>query len=143
MSLTVQGMNVKYGKSHVVFDLDLTVEAGEVLALLGRNGAGKTTTIKGIVGLLPGASGAIRVAGRDVSRWPAWRRCRAGIAYVPSCARCFPNLTVDENLDMTGRRNGTQGWDRKRVFDLFPRLERLTRNIAGESPGGAAHTVPL
>jgi len=136
VSLAVQGMNVKYGKSHVVFDLDVTVEAGEVLALLGRNGAGKTTTIKGIVGLLPGASGAIRVAGRDVSRWPAWRRCRAGIAYVPSGARCFPNLTVDENLDITGRRNGKQSWDRKRVFDLFPKLARLSGNMAGSLSGG-------
>ena len=136
MSLDVQKLNVRYGKSHVVFDLDIEVEAGEVVALLGRNGAGKTTTIQGIVGLLPGASGGVRIGGQDVSRWAAWRRARAGIAYVPSGARCFPNLTVDENLDLTGRRNGRASWDRKRVYDLFPKLRALHRSMGGGLSGG-------
>jgi len=136
VSLDVQKLNVRYGKSHVVFDLDIEVEAGEVVALLGRNGAGKTTTIQGIVGLLPGASGGVRIGGQDVSRWAAWRRARAGIAYVPSGARCFPNLTVDENLDLTGRRNGRASWDRKRVYDLFPKLRALHRSMGGGLSGG-------
>src|SRR2546429_5145143 len=108
MSLHVEKLNVRYGKSHVVFDLDVKVAPGEVLALLGRNGAGKTTTIKAIVGLLPGTSGNVTVADRNVSHWPAWRRCRAGMAYVPSGARCFPNLTVEENLDIPRRRGRTR-----------------------------------
>lgn len=136
MSLEVKKLNVRYGKSHVVFDLDVRVEAGEVVALLGRNGAGKTTTIKGILGLLPGASGSVAVAQRDVSRWPAWRRCRAGIAYVPSGARCFPNLTVEENLDIPGRHNGRESWDRERVFELFPKLTALSGSMAGSLSGG-------
>jgi branched-chain amino acid transport system ATP-binding protein len=136
MSLDVQKLNVRYGKSHVVFDLDLEVAPGEVLALLGRNGAGKTTTIMGIVGLLPGASGNVTVAERNVSRWPAWRRARAGMAYVPSGARCFPNLTVQENLDISGRRDGRDGWDKQRVFDLFPKLSRLSGNMAAGLSGG-------
>jgi branched-chain amino acid transport system ATP-binding protein len=136
MSLAVQKLNVRYGKSHVVFDLDVEVEAGEVVALLGRNGAGKTTTIQAIVGLLSGASGSVAVAGRYVSRWPAWRRARAGIAYVPSGARCFPNLTVDENLDLTGRRDGRAGWDKKRVYDLFPKLLPLRASMGAGLSGG-------
>jgi branched-chain amino acid transport system ATP-binding protein len=136
MSLDVKKLNIRYRKSHVVFDLDLKVDAGEVLALLGRNGAGKTSTIMGIVGLLPGASGTIAVADRNVSSWPAWRRCRAGIAYVPSGARCFPNLTVQENLDISNRRNGRGSWDRKRVFDLFPKLSKLSGNMAASLSGG-------
>jgi branched-chain amino acid transport system ATP-binding protein len=136
MSLDVRRLNVRYGKSHVVFDLDVKVDAGEVVALLGRNGAGKTTTIQGIVGLLPGASGQVSVAERDVSRWPAWRRARAGIAYVPSGARCFPNLTVDENLELTGRRDGHAGWDKKRVYDLFPKLRALHAGMGGGLSGG-------
>ena len=136
MSLDVGGLNVRYGKSHVVFDLDLHVEAGEVLALLGRNGAGKTTTIKGLVGLLPGASGRVVIGGRDVSRWPAWRRIRAGLAYVPSGARCFPNLTVEENLDLASRHNGHADWDKKRVCELFPKLDGLRANLAGGLSGG-------
>ena len=136
MSLDVEGLNVRYGKSHVVFDLDVKVDAGEVVALLGRNGAGKTTTIQGIVGLLPGATGHVTVAGRDVSRWPAWRRARAGIAYVPSGARCFPNLTVDENLDLTARRDGRAAWDRKRVYELFPKLRVLHASMGAGLSGG-------
>ena len=136
MSLDVHMLNVRYGKSHVVFDLDVKVEAGEVVALLGRNGAGKTTTIQGIVGLLPGASGRVSVGGQDVSRWPAWRRARAGIAYVPSGARCFPNLTVAENLDLTGRRDGRASWDRKRVYDLFPKLRSLQGSMGAGLSGG-------
>lgn len=136
MSLDVARLNVRYGKSHVVFDLDVKVDAGEVVALLGRNGAGKTTAIQGIVGLLPGASGRVSVAGRDVSRWPAWRRARAGIAYVPSGARCFPNLTVEENLDLTGRRDGRAAWDRKRVYDLFPKLRALSGSMGAGLSGG-------
>jgi branched-chain amino acid transport system ATP-binding protein len=135
MSLRVEKLNVRYGKSHVVFDLDVRVEPGEVLALLGRNGAGKTTTIKGILGLLPGTSGSVTIADRNVSRWPAWRRCRAGMAYVPSGARCFPNLTVQENLDIP-RRSSPDSWNKKRVYDLFPKLSRLSGTVAASLSGG-------
>ena len=135
MSLQVEKLNVRYGKSHVVFDLDVKVEPGEVLALLGRNGAGKTTTIKGILGLLPGTSGNVTIDDRNVSRWPAWRRCRAGMAYVPSGARCFPNLTVQENLDIP-RRSSPDSWNKKRVYDLFPKLSRLSGTVAASLSGG-------
>jgi len=134
--LDVAGLNVRYGKSHVVFDLDLRVGPGELVALLGRNGAGKTTTILGIVGLLPGASGAVRVGGNDVSQWPPYRRTKGHIAYVPSGARCFPNLTVLENLELTARQDGASGWDLKRVYELFPRLEELRANMAAGLSGG-------
>jgi branched-chain amino acid transport system ATP-binding protein len=136
VTLDVRNLNVRYGKSHVVFDLELKVETGEVLALLGRNGAGKTTTIKGIVGLLPGASGHVSVGDREISRWPAWRRVRAGIGYVPSGARCFPNLTVQENLELSSRHNGHSSWDKKRIYELFPKLDRLRANLAGGLSGG-------
>jgi branched-chain amino acid transport system ATP-binding protein len=134
--LEVEQLNVRYGKSHVVFNLDLRVEQGELLALLGRNGAGKTTTIMGIVGLLPGASGTIRIAGQDVSRWPSYKRTKGHVAYVPSGARCFPNLTVTENLELTAQPDGGSGWDLKRVFELFPRLDPLKANLAAGLSGG-------
>ncbi|HEV1992434.1 MAG TPA: ABC transporter ATP-binding protein [Candidatus Dormibacteraeota bacterium] len=136
MSLLIEGLNVRYGKSHVIFDLDLEVGEGEVLALLGRNGAGKTTTIMGIVGLLPGATGKVVVGGADVSRKPAFRRARAGIAYVPSGARCFPNLTVQENLEIAARESGNGDWDKDRVYDLFPKLQALRVNLAAGLSGG-------
>lgn len=134
--LRVEKLNLRYGKSHVVFDLDLEVNEGELLALLGRNGAGKTTTILGIIGLLQGAHGLVSVAGRDVSRWPAYRRAKAGIAYVPSGARCFPNLTVLENLEVAVHRNGSAAWTKERVYEMFPKLEQLRANLAGGLSGG-------
>ncbi len=145
--LKVAGLNVRYGKSHVVFDLDLTVESGQMLALLGRNGAGKTTSLMGILGLLPGAQGRVAIDGADVSRWPAHRRAQSGLAYVPSGARCFPNLTVAENLEIAARRragsNGSSStssrgtsWTKERVYELFPKLGELQANMAGGLSGG-------
>ena len=136
MTLEIHRLNVRYGKSHVIFDLDLKVETGEVLALLGRNGAGKTTTIMGIVGLLPGATGDVVVGDKNVSRWPAYRRARAGISYVPSGARCFPNLTVQENLDLAAHQNGKADWDKPRIYELFPKLDQLRANLAAGLSGG-------
>jgi branched-chain amino acid transport system ATP-binding protein len=136
VTLEVSRLNVRYAKSHVVFDLDLTVADGELLALLGRNGAGKTTTIMGIVGLLPGATGRVRVAGRDVSEWPPYRRTKGHLAYVPSGARCFPNLTVVENLELTAQADGATGWNLSRIFEMFPRLAELRANMAGGLSGG-------
>ena len=134
--LDVKALNVFYGKSHVVFDLDLHVAQGEVLALLGRNGAGKTTTLAGVVGLLPGARGEVTIDGRVVSGWPAHRRTRAGIAFVPSGARSFPNLTVLENLQIAAYSDGRAGWDLNRVFMLFPALRELSANLAAGLSGG-------
>ena len=134
--LKVEGLNVRYGKSHVVFDFSVDLRDGELLAVLGRNGAGKTTTIRGIVGLLPGASGKVSVGGRDMSGWPAHRRTRGGLAYVPSGARCFQNLTVDENLEIAAHANGDHSWTKKRVWELFPKLEPLKGNLAGGLSGG-------
>ncbi len=136
--LEVSGLHVRYGKSHVIFGISLTVSEREVVALLGRNGAGKTTTIMGIAGLLDGATGGVRVDGMDIGRWPSYRRVQAGIAYVPSGARCFPSLTVQENLEICARPpNGSAPrWTTRRVYDLFPKLEQLRSSMAGGLSGG-------
>ncbi|TME18247.1 MAG: ABC transporter ATP-binding protein [Chloroflexi bacterium] len=142
MSLLVEKLNVHYGKSHVIFDLDLSMADSEVLTLLGRNGAGKTTSLLGILGLVPGTSGTVSIAGSDVSALPTYRRSQAGLAYVPSGARCFPNLTVLENLDIAAqRRSSSNGaaparWNKERVFELFPALAELKANLAGGLSGG-------
>jgi branched-chain amino acid transport system ATP-binding protein len=142
--LEVSGLQVSYGKSHVVFGLDLKVADGEVLALLGRNGAGKTTTIKGIVGLIPNTTGRVAIAGRDVSREPAFRRAQAGIAYVPSGARCFPTLTVAENLDIASR-NSSNGstWTKQRVYEIFEKLQILKDRYAGGLSGGERQMLAM
>jgi branched-chain amino acid transport system ATP-binding protein len=142
--LEVSGLQVRYGKSHVVFGVDLKVADGEVLALLGRNGAGKTTTIKGIVGLIPGTTGRVTVGGRDVSREPAFRRAQAGIAYVPSGARCFPTLTVAENLDIASRSSANgSGWTKHRVYEVFEKLQILKDRYAGGLSGGERQMLAM
>jgi branched-chain amino acid transport system ATP-binding protein len=142
--LEVSGLQVRYGKSHVVFGLDLKVADGEVLALLGRNGAGKTTTIKGIVGLIPNTTGRVAIAGRDVSRDPAFRRAQAGIAYVPSGARCFPTLTVAENLDIAARSSANgSAWTKQRVYEIFEKLQILKDRYAGGLSGGERQMLAM
>jgi branched-chain amino acid transport system ATP-binding protein len=142
--LEVSGLQVRYGKSHVVFGLDLRVADGEVLALLGRNGAGKTTTIKGIVGLIPNTTGRVAIAGRDVSRDPAFRRAQAGIAYVPSGARCFPTLTVAENLDIAARSSANgSAWTKQRVYEIFEKLQILKDRYAGGLSGGERQMLAM
>jgi branched-chain amino acid transport system ATP-binding protein len=108
------------------------------VALLGRNGAGKTTTLMGILGLLPGARGRVLIGGRELGGAPAHRRARAGMAYVPSGARCFPNLTVIENLDVAAnsKRGEGAGWNKEKIYLTFPKLGELKDNMAGGLSGG-------
>jgi branched-chain amino acid transport system ATP-binding protein len=108
------------------------------VALLGRNGAGKTTTLMGILGLLPGARGRVLIGGRELGGAPAHRRARAGMAYVPSGARCFPNLTVVENLEVAAhsRSGDTAGWNKEKIYQTFPKLGELRDNMAGGLSGG-------
>jgi branched-chain amino acid transport system ATP-binding protein len=129
----------------VVFDLDLKVEEGQTIALLGRNGAGKTTTLMGILGLLPGAQGGVKVSGRELARAPAHRRAQAGIAYMPSGARCFANLTVAENLEIAARRGRSNGttWNKARVYETFPKLGELRGNLAGGLSGGERQMLAM
>jgi len=129
----------------VVFDLDLNVEEGQTVALLGRNGAGKTTTLMGILGLLPGARGGVNVNGRQLGRAPAHRRAQAGIAYMPSGARCFVNLTVAENLEIAARRGRSNGpgWNKARVYETFPKLGELKANSAGGLSGGERQMLAM
>jgi branched-chain amino acid transport system ATP-binding protein len=127
--LEVSHVETYYGDSHVLFDLSLAVNAGEVVCLLGRNGAGKTTTVRTIIGLTPPRSGRVMLSGHDVAGLPPFRVARRGIGFVPEDRRVFPNLTVHENLEVARRprADGTPGaWSAEHVFELFPVLrERL------------------
>src|SRR5262245_40666014 len=96
--LEVEGVQASYGTLPVLFGVDLAIEPGEAVTLLGRNGMGKTTTVRCIVGLLRTTAGAIRLEGRRIDGWTADRIGRAGIALVPEGRRIFPNLSVRENL---------------------------------------------
>jgi branched-chain amino acid transport system ATP-binding protein len=144
--LEVSHVDTYYGDSHILFDLSLTVEPGEVVCLLGRNGAGKTTTVRTIIGLTPPQTGRIRLRGRDVAGLPPFRVARLGIGFVPEDRRVFPNLTVHENLEVARRTwgNGAAGaFTEDRVFDLFPILKERARQAGGTLSGGEQQMLTI
>jgi branched-chain amino acid transport system ATP-binding protein len=98
--LAVQGLSAWYGAAQILFDLDLNVGRGEVVALMGRNGAGKSTTLKGIMGLIARRRGTVRFDGHDISALEPYRIARLGLGFTPEDRRIFSDLTVMENLDV-------------------------------------------
>ena len=113
-----------YGRSRVLYGVDLDVGAGEMTSLLGRNGMGKTTTVYSITGLVTPLGGSVRMSGRELSGEPPWRIGQAGVGLVPEARQVFPNLSTHENLIATARarRDGVDGWTADRVYELFPAL---------------------
>ncbi len=138
--LEMRGVTAFYGPSQALFGVDLDVAAGEVAALMGRNGMGKTTTIRALCRLTPHRDGAIRFEGRDLGALPAHRAARLGLGLVPEGRRCFPNLTVEENLIATARPGA---WDMARVAALFPRLEERRRQSARTLSGGEQQMLAI
>jgi len=110
--LEVQGIHTFYGLSHVLFDVSLRVEPGEVVCLLGRNGAGKTTTMKSIIGLTPPKQGNIKFKGEEITGTAPYLLARKGLGYVPDDRRIFADLTVGENLEIA-EKAGAMGWGQR------------------------------
>ena len=138
--LEVSCLETFYGPSQALFGVDLAVGEGQMVALLGRNGMGKTTTIRSICGLTPAKRGSVQFQGRDIRGLPAFRVARLGIGLVPEGRRCFPNLTVRENLVATARG---EGWDLDAVTALFPRLGERAHQIARTLSGGEQQMLAI
>jgi branched-chain amino acid transport system ATP-binding protein len=141
--LELSHVETYYGDSHILFDLSLEVEAGEVVCLLGRNGAGKTTTVRTIT---PPRAGRVTLGGRDLVGLPPYRIARLGIGFVPEDRRIFPNLTVHENLEVARRTWGgasASAWTPQRVFDLFPILAERRRQLGGTLSGGEQQMLTI
>ena len=135
IELALDNVTAGYGDTSVLEGVSLSLKTGERLGLIGRNGAGKTTTLAAIVGLADLLSGAVRLDGADISRWPPFRRARAGIAYVPQTRDIFPSLSVEENLIAAMGGRG----DRRRLEDayrMFPRLRERRDNGGATLSGG-------
>ena len=139
--LNVQNLNAWYGAAQVLFNAQLHVQHGEVVALMGRNGAGKSSTLKAIMGLMPRRSGSVLFAGHDISDTEPYQAARLGLGYVPEDRRIFTDLTVMENLEV-GRQpprrwpDGSQapGWSTERLFSLLqakdaPAIEAAATSI--------------
>jgi len=133
--LDVQDIHTYYGDSHVLQGVNLKVEKGAIVAILGRNGAGKTTLIHSIIGFNPPRHGKITFKGQDITRLGTYRIARLGIGLIPQGRRVFSSLTVKENLDIAVRRGHVLNWSLDDVFSLFPslraRFQSRSKNLSG------------
>ena len=140
--LRVENLQAYYGKSHVLHGVDLTVEPGEIVSLLGRNGVGRSTTAKAIMGLVD-CTGTVDFKGHDLTQKKAYEIAHLGVGYVPENRDIFPTLTVEENLRLgiKGRRTGR--WTFDQMYQLFPRLQERARTEAGVLSGGEQQMLTL
>ena len=136
----IEDLRVHYGASQALFGVSLRVDPGQAVALMGRNGMGKTTTIHALCRMLPLSGGRIRFQGRDIGPLPAHRAARLGIGLVPEGRRCFPNLTVDENLVVAARPGP---WTLPRVRAFFPRLAERSGQYASTLSGGEQQMLAI
>jgi len=141
----VEGLDVFYGKSQILFGVGLELLQGRTLALLGRNGAGKSTTMKAIAGIAPSKRGVVEIGGRDVAGRPSHVIARSGIGYVPEDRQVFPEHTVEENLEIGAKKgpDGQDDWSIRRVFEVFPLLESLRLRMAGRLSGGEQQMLAI
>ena len=135
MLLVLDRVNAYYDKSHVLQDVSLEVERGEVVALLGRNGSGRSTTLKTIMGLVHARSGSVRFHDKDITNKTPFALAQAGIAFVPEDRRIFPNLTVGENLRLASLAGRKGPWTEARIYEYFEVLRERKDKPAKLSGG--------
>jgi branched-chain amino acid transport system ATP-binding protein len=144
--LSLEKVNTYYGYSHILHDVSLEVNAGEIVVLLGRNGVGKTTTMKTIMGIQPPKSGKVLFCGEDIAGLPPHRIARKGISLIPEDRRVIPNLTVYENLKLGSLVQGkVKDLDNRlqNVFDYFPRLKERLKQEGGKLSGGEQQMLTI
>src|SRR5260370_20063335 len=132
--LRVRELTAFYGPSQALFGMELAVDAGEVVTLMGRNGMGKTTTVHAIMGVLPHRRGVVEFEGRRVDHLPSFRIARLGLGLVPEGRQIFPNLSVRENLLAASANRTSHGnpWTLERAFGFFPRLAERQPNMRNQ-----------
>ena len=143
--LEVRGLQASYGVSQALFGVDLNVDTGEVVTLMGRNGMGKTTTVNCIMGLLPVKAGSIRIHGQEMGGLPSFRIAQAGVGLVPEGRQIFPNLTVLENLRVTAanRQCVEKPWELDRVLQMFPALFERRHSLGSLLSGGEQQMLAI
>ncbi|WP_199776967.1 ABC transporter ATP-binding protein [Deinococcus sp. NW-56] len=139
--LEVRDLNAYYGQSHVLHGVNLHVNPGEVVSLIGRNGAGKTTTLKAIMGVLRSRTGQIRFDGQDLTRLPSNRVAARGLAWVPEERAILSSLTVRENLELPPARPG--GWSTERAYQAFPVLRERGHHPGSKLSGGEQQMLAI
>ncbi len=139
-ALDLAGVNAGYGGTVVIEDIDLTLDPGERLSIIGRNGVGKTTLLGTVMGYTTLHSGRIALAGRDISSARTYDRVRAGLGHVPQEREVFPSLSVYENLAVAQRAGG---WTLDRVYGLFPQLAARRTHKGGQLSGGEQQMLAI
>ncbi len=146
--LQISGLNVYYGESHILREVDLHLPAGQMVCLIGRNGVGKTTLLKTIMGLLKPRTGTITLTGESIASLSPDRRARRGIGYVPQGREIIPRLTVKENLllGLEARPGGIKKADQaipQEILELFPVLETMLSRLGGDLSGGQQQQLAI
>ena len=141
--LIVKNLNAFYGKSHILRGVDLNIEKGEIVALLGRNGVGRSTLVKSVMGLVP-PQGSIKFKGEEIAGLASHNIALKGIGYVPENRDIFPTLTVRENLILGNKDPKVKGqWDLNELFDLFPNLKERQDVLGGAISGGEQQMLTM
>jgi urea transport system ATP-binding protein len=140
--LSVTGLNVYYGESHVVRGVSFEVAAGETIAIMGRNGMGKTTLLKSLIGLLPARSGKVVLDGREVNGARTYQRVALGMGFVPQGRMIFPYLTVEENV-LTGMENVPEKIVPRWIYETFPVLDEMRLRKGGNLSGGQQQQLAI
>jgi branched-chain amino acid transport system ATP-binding protein len=144
--LNIKGLHAYYGKSHVLHGVDLVVNQGEIVSLLGRNGVGRSTTVKAAMGQV-NATGSIQFKGEELVGRKAFEIAHKGLGYVPESRDIFPTLSVEQNLilgEKRGLRNGKNGrWNLNDMYQMFPRLKERQNTPAGVLSGGEQQMLTL
>ena len=143
--LDAQGIHAWYGSSHVLHGVDLQIQRGETVGLLGRNGMGKSTLIRTLLGHVAQRDGRIQLFGQDMSKAKPHEVARRGVAYVPEGRGVFPNLSVRENLVMAAKpaRDAGRSWTYERVLATFPRLQERLGNLGAQLSGGEQQMLSI
>jgi urea transport system ATP-binding protein len=147
LMLKVSNLNVYYGESHILRDVDLSVPVGQMVCLIGRNGVGKTTLLKTIMGLLSSRTGEIFFGDKPISKLTTDRRAKLGIGYVPQGREVIPRVTVKDNLllGLEARPQGRKGKESipDEIFELFPVLKTMLSRMGGDLSGGQQQQLAI
>jgi urea transport system ATP-binding protein len=141
--LKLHDLDAVYGESRVIAGLNLEVKAGGIVCLIGRNGVGKSTTLKSIMGLVKTPAGSITLAGVELMKLPTYSRARLGIGYVPQGRDIFPQMTVQENLELGLRAFGVKGPVPDYLYELFPVLPKFAKRKGGDLSGGQQQQLAI
>ncbi len=141
--LEITNLSAYYGESNIIPNLSFSVEDKEIVCLIGRNGVGKSTTLKSIMGLVKTPSGSIKLAGEEIIKKKTYERAAMGIGYVPQGRDIFPQLTVQENLELGLQVNGGKGKISEEIFELFPIIKDFLHRKGGNLSGGQQQQLAI